>query len=205
MPVYPEIDDARATRFDTLALIDGLDQEQIDYRPAARWSLSEVLDHLVKVDTIYLGELDRLVQRKLDGKLPFLYRPIGKWVKVPFFLRPVTYFAEAPVAFANTFLPSMVRQKIVSDRRFATKAPKAIRPVSRRPAEELREDLHAYVDRLDALEHQDEVDLRQLYYYNPIVGLTQVTGALRFVARHEKRHQEQIRDILSDSGFPRTF
>ena len=205
MPVYPEIDDARATRFDTLALIDGLDQEQIEYRPPARWSLSEVLDHLVKVDVIYLGELERLMDRKRKGKLPFLYRPIDKWVKVPLPLRPMTYFAEMPVAFANTFLPSIVRHRLVGDRRFATKSPTAIQPEARRSLETLREELHAYVDRLDEIEHQTDLDLRKLYYYNPIVGLTHVTGALRFVARHEKRHQDQIRDILSSSGFPRVF
>ena len=80
----PEIDEARATRFETLALLDGLDQQQLDYRPAAgKWSAGEIVDHLLKADAFYLRELEELLRRARAGRLPFLFRSVAEIVDLP--------------------------------------------------------------------------------------------------------------------------
>ena len=78
-------------------------------------------------------------------------------------------------------------------------APKAGRAIS-----ELKNGLHHLVDRLDAMEREGGEDLYRLRYYNPVVGLTNLPSAIKFLANHELRHQRQLRDLLSMDGFPRS-
>ena len=200
---YREIERARATRFETLELVDGLDQEQIDFAAEeGSWSLGQVLDHLIKTDGLYFKNIHRLVARKKAGKTPFIYRGISSVMSMPKPLRLVAPLFEVPFAVPNSLLPSALRHKVGANRKLPLKAPDAFIPRADRPIAELREDLHKLIDDLDLLEKED-MDLRKLYYYNPVLGLATVPGAIEFLAVHEERHQGQLREILSSPEFPR--
>ncbi|MEO1083380.1 MAG: DinB family protein [Acidobacteriota bacterium] len=199
----PEIDEARATRFETLALLDGLEQGQLDFRPTAgRWSAGEVLDHLLKADAFYLRELDELLRRADAGRVPFLYRGVADLIDVPKPIERMLPFAEIPFAMANSFFPAPLRRAIVAERRLPLRVPDVMAPQAGRSVAELKDGLHRLIDRLDGLEHGRHGDLYRLRYYNPVVGLTSLPSAVKFLANHEKRHQRQLRDVLSSADFP---
>src|SRR5436305_14998558 len=67
------LDEFRATRARTLALADGLSQEQLDYAPApGKWSAGEVLDHMLLAEATNRGQIARLVELKRAGRRPAL-------------------------------------------------------------------------------------------------------------------------------------
>ena len=52
------------TRRKTLELAGSLTQEQMDFSPGrGKWSVGEVLDHLIQVDRVFRQELDELRRR----------------------------------------------------------------------------------------------------------------------------------------------
>jgi hypothetical protein len=57
-----------------------------------------------------------------------------------------------------------------------------------------------YLDR--CCDEHPRVDWARLRYYNPLTGFTNIPGILSFICSHERRHQEQIRDVLAAKGFP---
>ena len=162
-------------------------RDALDFSTDDAWSLGEILDHLVKVDRVYLKNIDRLVARKKAGKMPFMYRGFADMVSLPKPLRKVAPLFELPMTLSNSLLPSAIRQSISANRSIPLKAPGILKPEKHRDGAALREDLRRLIDELDRLESKS-FDLRKLYYYNPILGLVTVPGAVEFLAGHEKRH-----------------
>ena len=72
-----------------------------------------------------------------------------------------------------------------------------------RPSEDLRRELAGFDPWLEAFfSDNPDVDWVKLRYYNPLCGFTNLPGVLSFLASHERRHQGQIRDILTSKRFP---
>ena len=201
---YMEFESARAVRRQTLARVEGLDQKQSDYRPGrGKWSVGEVLDHLIKLDDLIVRELGVAIERRRLG-LPFVYRGIADIdTSLPWVLKPVLPFFEVPFSVFNTALPQPVRRALTGNRRIPVQAPKIIEPRFGRPIETLRQELDAAFDTLERQQAENSrIDLNRVYYYNPITGLASVAGLYRFVSNHEQRHQKQLLDILQDRSFP---
>lgn len=201
---YEELEDARATRSATLALVEKLDQEQSEYRPGAdKWSVGEVLDHLLRVDAVIVREIGVALDQRQRG-LPFVYRGLADVdSNVPWVLRPVLPFFEVPFGLFNALVPPRLRRFLIRDRRLPGQAPRVLQPRFGRPIATLREELLETFTTLEE-QQQDHPDfnLDHLFYYNSIMGLQSVPGMYRFAANHEERHQEQLREILGDEGFP---
>lgn len=201
---YPEFDDAREVRQQTLSLVEGLDQRQSEYRPrAGKWSPGEVLDHLVRLDALIVRELAVAIDRRRLG-LPFVYRSIADIeTSLPWVLKPVLPFFEVPFSVFNTVVPQSLRRALTGNRSIPLQAPKVIAPRFGRPLPTLRDELESTFDTLERQQAEiPGIDLSQVFYYNPITGLSSVAGMYRFVSNHEKRHQSQLRDILGDRSFP---
>ena len=204
MRTYEEFDDARAIRHETLALVEELDQEQAEFRPDAdKWSVGEVLDHLLKLDALIVRELEVAIQQRRRG-LPFVYRSLADIdVSVPWVLRPVMPFVEIPFAFANSVFPQSLRRSLTGSRSVPLQAPEVIKPRFGRPVGPLRDALRETFDVLARQQAENpEIDLSKVYYYNPITGLNSVAGMYKFISNHEQRHHGQLRDILGDESFP---
>lgn len=201
---YPEFKQALATRQRTLEAVESLSQKQSDFRPApGKWSVGEVLDHLLRTDALIVRELEVVFRRRRLG-LPFVYRGLADVdTTLPAALRPVLPFFEVPFGFANALVPPPVRRFLTGNRRLPVQAPAVLRPRTGRPIDDLRRELASTFVTLRR--QQDEhpgVDLDRVFYYNPIVGLGSVPGIYRFVANHERRHQLQIREVLDGTAFP---
>ena len=203
---YEDFDDARAIRDETLSLVAELDQEQSEFRPASdRWSVGEVLDHLVRLDDLIVRELEVTIQQRQRG-LPFVYRGLADVdTTVPWVLRPILPFVEIPFGVFNAVFPQSLRRSLTGNRSIPLQAPKIIEPRAGRPIATLRDELRETYDVL-ARQQDDNpgIDFGSVYYYNSITGLNSVAGMYRFVSNHEERHQEQLRDILDEASFPET-
>ena len=194
-----ELEEARATRFETLSIVADLDQEQSEHRPEPeKWSVGEVLDHLLKLDAFVVRELEMTLAQRRRG-LPLTYRSIADVdTTIPWVLRPVLPLIEVPFAFANAVFPQSLRRSILGSRRVPLQAPGILRPRFGRPIAALREELGKTFDVLEEQQAESpNVDPAAVYYYNPITGLNSVAGMYLFVSNHEKRHQGQLRDLVA--------
>lgn len=197
---YREFTDARDTRLETLELVAELDQRQSEWRPKPdKWSVGEVLDHLVKLDAIIVRELELAINQRRRG-IPFVYRGLADIdTTIPWVFRPVLPFVEVPFTLFNAVLPQPVRRAFTGSRSVPLQAPGVIKPRFGRPIETLRQELRATFETLEQQQTDNpDINLSRLYYYNPIAGLSNVPGMYKFVSNHERRHQGQLRDLLAD-------
>ena len=118
-------------------------------------------------------------------------------------LKPVLPFVEIPFSFGNAMVPGPVRRFLTGNRRLPAQAPKILEPRYGRPIDELRHELESTFKMLQRqLDENPGIDLNRVFYYNPIVGLNSVPGMYKFISNHERRHQQQLRDILDTTSFP---
>ncbi len=195
---YEQFDEAREVRQETLDLVEDFSQTQSDFRPDAdTWSVGQVLDHLLKLDALIVRELEVAINQRRRG-LPFIYRGVADIdTTIPWVLRPVLPFVEVPFGVFNAVVPLPVRNAFTGNRSIPLQAPAVIRPRSGRRIDDLRKELGETFDLLEQQQRDDpDIDLDKVYYYNPITGLSSVAGLYKFVSNHERRHQEQLRDIL---------
>lgn len=196
------LDELRKGREDTLALVADLGQQQLDTVPGpGRWSLGEILDHLVRADEMLTKEIRVLEEKSRRGDRPFVYRslrdvgaPFG-WLPLPLRL-PL----EAGLVGWNMAVPPVVREWIMGQRQLRVKASEVLRPEAGRPAKTLCADLRLGVSEIERLVEQpapDGAGLDGVVYYSPIAGFNGVDGLIRLIARHERRHQEQIREVMA--------
>lgn len=193
------------TRSRTLALVEGLSQEELDRRPAAgRWSVGEVLDHLFLAEEYYRGEIERLIDLARSGREPVLRRSFSDIdVSIGSIPKPLLSLFEIPIALAGFFVPTAIREAILRNRRIPAQNPSFATPRRGRPAGELRADLVAALAKTRAvLEANPDLDYRRMVIQHPLMGRNDVPGMLRFLALHEQRHQEQIQEALSSPVGP---
>jgi len=201
---YPEFDAARAVRRETLSLVEKLDQQQSEYQQSAKkWSVGQVLDHLVKLDTLVVRELEVTLNQRSRG-IPLVYRGVADIdTSIPWALKPILPFFEIPFGVFNSAVPQTLRRRLTGNRRLSVPAPRVIEPRSGRRLTTLREELATAFRTLGEQQaNHPQIDLNRVYYYNPIAGLNTVAGLYRFLSNHERRHQGQLRDLLADPSFP---
>lgn len=200
-----ELDDVRRARRDTLELVAGLGQAQLDFRPAPRkWSVGEVLDHLALAEGVYRREIEELVRRAEAGEEPVLRRHFSDIDVSMFYIpRSVLPLFELPFTVMTRVMPRKMGEYLASARWIPTHNPTAVTPRPARPGDRLRSDLEDSLAALEAVfrDHSD-VDFTKLVHKHPLFGVNTVPQILLFSANHERRHQAQMRDVMAASGFP---
>src|SRR5215211_7950264 len=191
----------RATRARTLALAEGLTQAQLDYRPArGGWSAGEVLDHMLLAEATNRGQLARLVGLRREGRRPELrlsFADVNVSVaSLPRFIIPLL---EVPHTLLNALVPEGVRNYLTRNRLVPFQNPDQATPRRGRAAERLRGDLLDSLRETEALfRNNPGLDFGGMVVEHPLLGRYDVPGLLRFMSAHERRHQSQLADILSD-------
>lgn len=199
------LDTLRRTRRETVRLTDGLSQAQVDFSPGPdRWSVGEVLDHLIRIDRLFGDEYAELFRRGRRSGCAFRFRGLSQsGLSVPLVPQALLPLFDVPAAVLGVVVPRPVRQALLGNRAVPAQAPPPIRPRKGRPLADLRRDLQEAIETLEALLAANrDVRLESLYYYNPLIGFTDLPGILSFLASHESRHQGQLREILAAPGFP---
>lgn len=197
-----ELDGARA---DTLQLTAALTQPQADFTPqSGRWSVGEVLDHLVRSELLYRQKFLELIQLAGAGRPPVLRVSFAEVnTSIGFIPKPLLGMMEAPLGALNAVVPKCFRETFVKYRLIPAQAPSVAEPRRGRRIEDLRDDLRGAQRKLEALfAASPHLDFTRMRVLHPLLGDNNIPELLRFIATHERRHQKQIRDILRLAAFP---
>ena len=196
----------RATRHRTLELVEGLSQAQTEFSPGpSRWSVAEVLDHLLLAEGLNRREIAQLIDLAKSGRRPYLNRTFADLnVSIAFIPKAMLPFLEVPFRLLNMLMPSCARELMTRYRLIPAQNPDVGTPRQGRLIDDLRQELRSSLQETEVLfEANPTLDYRAMIHQHPLTGVNNVLQLLRFVASHERRHQSQISDILRLPGFPR--
>jgi len=199
----PALEEVRRTRRATLDRVAGLDDATLSARPADdRWSIAEVLDHLVLTDGIYAADLERLYEMAARGERAHLRRGFRDVdASILFIPKSVLPLLEVPFSLFSLAMPKGVRDLLVRSRVLPAQRPSVSAPRPGRRGAELRRDLETGPARLERLfAAHPEVDPRSVTHFHPLLGRNDVAGVLSFIVHHERRHQEQIDGTRREIG-----
>jgi hypothetical protein len=197
----------RSTRGRTMTIVEKLSQPQMDFAPAPdRWSVGEILDHLILGQKLNLSYIAELIGRKKAGRSPVLSLSFSDLdVSVGYIPKSLLPALEAPFTMLNLFLPSRVRDFMTSHRLVPAQHPGITTPRRARPADDLCDDLISSLKEMNTLlESHSHLEYSEMVIQHPLLGSNNIPGLLRFLALHEQRHQSQMNNILTSSGFPRS-
>lgn len=127
------------------ALAEGLSQAQMNYAPGAgRWSVGEVLDHLLLAERFFRVEVRRMLDLRRAGRPPVLRRSMAELnISVAFVPRRLVPWMDVPFAFFGAFVPRPVREFLLRSRLVPARHPDAAAPRPGRPAGELLAELRS--------------------------------------------------------------
>jgi len=177
----------------------------MDFAPApGKWSVGEVLDHLILGQRLNLCYITEVIGMKKAGHRPVLrlgFEDVDvSIVHVPKSILPAL---EVPFTILNIFLPASVRDLMTRYRLVPAQNSVLTTPRRSRPADELRGDLISSLRETEALlESNADLDFSEMLIQHPLLGNNDVPGLLRFLALHEQRHQSQIESVIRSPGFP---
>ena len=203
-----ELEFFRSTRARTLAMVEGLSQAQMDFLPApGRWSVGELLDHLILSETITRRDISELIQLKKTGRQPVIYRSSTDFDIAPVFIpKSMLPFLEIPFNFFNMFMPNNVREFFLRYALIPARHARAATPRRQRSADELHQELLSSLSETETLfAANPTLDYREMILQHPLLGTNNVLQLLRMLALHEQRHQSQMADILKSPQFPRAI
>lgn len=199
------LDEFAATRAQTLAMMNGLTQEQLEFVPAQnRWSIGEVLDHMLRAERVNREQVAQLIRLKREGKRPELRLTFSDLnISVPGLPGSLLPLFEAPLTLMNMFVPDSLRNYLTRTRLVSFRNPDAATPQASRPAAELRCDLIVSLEATKTLfQNNPDLDYEDMFVQHPLLGRYDVPGLLRFMSAHEHRHQSQIIDIKDSLPMP---
>lgn len=203
--VQANLDQLRAVRARTIALIQDLSQEQLDYVPApGEWSLGEVVDHLILSEQFLRGDIALLIERAKTGQTPYLYRSFAEFNARPAFL-PVCAlpWIETPLTFFSMFLPASLREYAVRNSPVRALAPDITLPHPGKPKAALYEALGAMLHETEILfASNPSLDYDNMRHQHPLFGVQTVPQLLRTLWLHEQAHQDQMARVVASPQFP---
>jgi uncharacterized damage-inducible protein DinB len=193
-----EIAALQQVRTETLKLVEGLSQEEFDWSPAAdKWSIGEVLDHLLRAEQFFQRDLERFAEGAEAGRpvhIRHSFRDLD--IGLPFIPRSLLSALELPLSLATLFLPAAVLNALTASRLFPIKNPSVAEPRRGRPTEMLRRELGDTIRKtIEFLERLSPRGAVGMTVSHPLLGTRNIPELIRFVVQHERRHQGQILDV----------
>jgi hypothetical protein len=199
------LDEFAATRAHTLSMMDGLTQAQLDFVPEPnRWSIGEVLDHMLLAERLNREQVAKLIRFKNEGRKPELRLTFSELnVSVAGLPRSLMPLLETPLTLMNMFVPDSLRNYLTRTRVVPFQNPDPATPRRGRLAVELRSDLIASLEDTKKLfQNNSDLDYDEMFIQHPLLGRYDVPGLLRFMSAHEQRHQSQIIGIKRSLRIP---
>lgn len=195
----------RAARTGTLEMTAGLSQTQVDFSSRQnKWSIGEVLDHLLLTDQANRNQIARLIALAKTGQRPFVSLGFEDFNFSPAFIpKSLLPFTELPFRIMNMFTPGTLRELIFRYRVVPARAADIAQPRKGRPIHDLRNELDCSIaGTTNLLNGNPDLNYRDLQFQHPLLGTNSVLDLLRIIAAHELRHQRQIGDLLRRPDFP---
>ncbi len=197
---HPGLENFRAVRLHTLELIRPLSQPQLDYVPeAGRWSVGEVVDHIILAAGSLQEILEKLIQLKRSGRPPYVRRTFADFdVSFAFLPKTLLPFMELPLSVVSSFVPGSVRDFLIQNRLLPFRAASAATPRHGLAAQDLRNRLLTSFDSVKAVfENNADLNFGEMEAQHPLFGHINMLDLPRLMASHEQRHQKQITDVLA--------
>jgi hypothetical protein len=199
--------DFDAARARTLRMVASLSQHQLDFTPGGgRWSVGELLDHLLLTQQVYQDDVVELISLKRSGRRAYLRHTFRDLNIAPLFLPDrVLPWLDLPLRLMNRVVPDAVRDLMTALPIVPARNPDRSTPRARRPGADLRSDLVSSAAGLrELLAANADLDFRELVSEHPLTGASHVPRMLTFLAQHERRHQRQIEAVTAERKFPTT-
>ena len=201
-----------AVRALTLRTVAPLTQQQLEFSPrAGRWSIGEVLDHILLAEAAYRAEISLLIDLKRGGQRPHIARSFADMNGAPFHLPDlVMSWLAVPLGIMNQFIPDALRDLAVEYAIVPVRNPDQATPRPRRPGADLRAELVSSPEAMRALIasnadldfHTDSADAVMLTCYNVARsgGMSMVTSS---VAAHNAmaRERPDLAELLHQPYF----
>ncbi len=194
-----------AARGRTVAIAAPLTQAQLDFSPRyGRWSIGEVLHHLLLAEDLYRGEVARLVELARAGRQPYIRRTFADVNVSPLYVPDVFLpMLDIPFSIMNRFIPQAVRDFAVEYPLLPMRNPAVATPRRGRAGAELRDELVSSLERTRTLLASNaDLAFERMVSEHPLMGAANVPQIFAFLARHERRHQSQIEKVRTDARFP---
>ena len=164
------------------ALVAGLNVEQLNWQPVpGSWSVGQCLEHLCKVNEIYVPPISAALQAKPDSPVDQIIPGwFGSW-------------------FIRTFIDPSPSSKRVQ-------APAKIRPGARIELSVLDRFLSGNQSCRGVILGARAKNVNRVRFWNPFLpGLRFTVGTgFEIIARHERRHLLQAERVLGSTNFPRS-
>jgi hypothetical protein len=196
----------RSARALTLRLSAGTTQEQSDFSPGpGKWSLGEVLDHLLLAEKLYRDIFARLIEMQKAGKQAVIRIGFDEInTSIAYIPKPLLPMLEIPFTMLNLFVPTSVREVMTQFRILPAQNPDAARPRKGKAIADLRPALSGSIAETAALlDANSGLPYDRMRYIHPLMGDNSILDSLRIIALHERRHHSQMRDILDARRFPK--
>ena len=194
-------------RMATLGLAAELTDQQAAFSPGAgKWSIGEVLDHILLAEQLYRNRFTRLIELKKAGRKAELVSDFSEInTSVLFIPKPILPALELPFKMMNLFVPAAVRETLTRYRLMPAQAPSIAEPRKGRPVAELREALQESLAQTERLfQDNPELNYREMRLSHPLMGNNNVLQLVRIMALHEQRHQDQFRRVMGSAAYPKS-
>ena len=191
----------RSIREQTIHLIENLDQPASDRIPSpGKWSISEILDHLILTDAFYQKDVSKLVGLGKTNQSAVLRRTFSEFNASPrFFPKPLMILTTPFLSFAGCFVPRFLRETMMRNAILPFQNPDVVKPRKGRKLDSLKVDLREYLHSIETILNENpDLNYNELFHYHPILGKNTIPQLLKLMARHEQRHQDQIQRILNN-------
>jgi hypothetical protein len=178
------VDDIDSIRRESADLLESLDQDQLNWRPAPeRWSVAECFEHLSVTGESLVGPIRSAIDEARGKGImksgPYSYGLIGR-----FFIKSVQPDSRVKVRTQALYTPApgSAFDGAVVQRRFM----------------KLQEELR------DIINTANGVDLARVKITSPAAKLLRINAAawLESTVAHERRHIAQARRVTAEPGFP---
>jgi hypothetical protein len=182
----------------TLAMVEGLSQDQIDWRPdPRRWSIGEVLDHLLLAERFLQHDFDGLMERaRTGGPTHVIHSFRDLDIGFPGVPRSLMPLLDWPLTVTSSLLPSALRDLATRSRLIPLRHPTVANRRRGRSVEDLRLDLRESCERIvELILKLPAYSVGSMTVSHPVLGKRDIPGILRFATLHELRHQGQIADL----------
>jgi len=198
----------RTVRANTLHLVQGLSQNQMDFAPpSGEWSIGEILDHLRLDERVFRKDLADLIDLAKAGKPPSIYRSFAEINAAPAFIPQCALpLLELPLYVINRFIPNRIRASLAQSNLVAIRHPDVTTPSKGRPADTLRAELCASLqETAGLLAAHPTLDYSAMTREFPMLGIQTIPQMLDFLGIEESLHQGQIARVKAEPLFPKTL
>ena len=147
-------------------MVADLSQHELDHRPdPQKWSIGEVLDHLVLFDSFLSRDIAQPIDRAKIGKPTVIRHSLGDVNVAPAFLpKSLLPLFEIPFSLTSAFVPSRVRDAIVRIRLLRFQHPGVADSCHGRSGGELRQELCESFQIIEDLLHDNAaLEFRKLH------------------------------------------